>query len=230
MIRKRKMNTIVNITGLTLRCLEAGDGNVIKKQKQAIKAEYMRKWREKNKIKHREYKKKWRLKNLEKVKLQDKIKRKKYKTKIAEKSKDYYYKNKKRILKYAKLYRDKNREKINIQKRKYTKLYEQRLEVKIVKRLRGRIRHALQNARKSNTTLNLTGVNIIELKKYLESTFKKGMSWEKFKKGKIHIDHIRPCSSFDLSKPEEQAKCFHYTNLQALWAHENLSKSDKFVA
>ena len=65
------------------------------------------------------------------------------------------------------------------------------------------------------------------LKKHLESTFKKGMNWEKFKKGVIHIDHIRPCVSFDLSKPEEQAKCFHYTNLQALWAHENLSKGAK---
>lgn len=39
-----------------------------------------------------------------------------------------------------------------------------------------------------------------------------------------HIDHIKPCSSFDLSKPEEQECCFHYSNLQILSAKENLIK------
>ena len=45
--------------------------------------------------------------------------------------------------------------------------------------------------------------------------------------GKWHIDHIRPCSSFDLSKPEEQSICFHYSNLMPLWAEENLKKGSK---
>jgi hypothetical protein len=45
-----------------------------------------------------------------------------------------------------------------------------------------------------------------------------------------HIDHIIPCVSFDLSKPKEQAKCFHYSNLQALWKHENLSKGAKILS
>lgn len=217
------MNTIVNITGLTLKCLKPSDENV-------IKATYMQKWREKNRIKWRKYKKEWRLKNLKKAKLQEKRKREKYKIKITERMKIYYDKNKEYLKKYAKLYRKKNKEKINEKKKKYNKLYEQRLEVKIRTRLRKRIREALKNQKKSNTTLNLTGINLPGLKKHLESTFKKGMNWEKFKKGVIHIDHIRPCVSFDLSKPEEQAKCFHYTNLQALWAHENLSKGSKFVA
>jgi hypothetical protein len=47
--------------------------------------------------------------------------------------------------------------------------------------------------------------------------------------GKWHIDHIRPCASFDLSKASEQKECFHYTNLQPLWAEDNLSKGIKVL-
>ena len=94
--------------------------------------------------------------------------------------------------------------------------------------LRRRVLLALQGKNKSEKTMILLGIPNVEfLKKHIESTFKPGMSWEK--RHLIHIDHIIPCSLFDLSKPEEQAKCFHYTNLQALWAHENLSKSDKYT-
>jgi hypothetical protein len=53
------------------------------------------------------------------------------------------------------------------------------------------------------------------------------MTWDNY--GLWHIDHIRPCNSFDLSKAEEQAKCFNYINLQPLWAIENLEKSDKIL-
>ena len=55
------------------------------------------------------------------------------------------------------------------------------------------------------------------------------MTWENFMKGEIHIDHIRPCSSFNLSDTEEQRKCFNYKNLQPLWAVDNLRKADKIA-
>ena len=51
------------------------------------------------------------------------------------------------------------------------------------------------------------------------------MTWENH--GKWHVDHIKPCCTFDFSKEEEQKKCFHYTNLQPLWAEENLVKAGK---
>jgi hypothetical protein len=55
------------------------------------------------------------------------------------------------------------------------------------------------------------------------------MNWQNHKRFGWHIDHIKPCSSFDLSKEEEQLACFHYTNLQPLWWHENLKKSNKII-
>jgi len=62
--------------------------------------------------------------------------------------------------------------------------------------------------------------------KHLESQFKEGMTWDNYGRGTNNwsIDHIIPCSNFDLTKIEEQQKCFHYTNLQPLWTTENSSK------
>jgi hypothetical protein len=45
--------------------------------------------------------------------------------------------------------------------------------------------------------------------------------------GKWHVDHIRPCASFDLTNPKQQQICFHYTNLQPLWAIDNIKKGVK---
>jgi len=54
------------------------------------------------------------------------------------------------------------------------------------------------------------------------------MTWSNYGKG-WHIDHIKPCASFDLSNPEQQKICFHYTNLQPLWAIDNIKKGAKFT-
>ena len=73
--------------------------------------------------------------------------------------------------------------------------------------------------------MKLLGCSVEDFKNYFENKFKEGMIWENY--GKWHIDHIRPCVSFDLTKVEEQKKCFYYTNLQPLWAKENHIKSGK---
>jgi hypothetical protein len=54
-----------------------------------------------------------------------------------------------------------------------------------------------------------------------------GMTWNNNTGNGWHIDHIIPCAAFDLTKSEEQKKCFHYTNLRPMWASENISKSSK---
>jgi len=68
------------------------------------------------------------------------------------------------------------------------------------------------------------------LVKWIEKQFQLGMSWENYGQYGWHIDHKRPCASFDLTNPEHQKLCFHYTNLQPLWWRDNLSKHAKWEA
>ena len=104
------------------------------------------------------------------------------------------------------------------------------MEYRLMDSLRGRLNSALRkrNVVKLETTMKLVGCSMPELIKHLENQFKSGMSWEN--REKWHIDHILPCVSFDLSKLEEQRKCFHYTNLQPLWAYESHSKGAKIIS
>jgi len=93
-----------------------------------------------------------------------------------------------------------------------------------------RIAHALRRnhgIRKSQKTLDLLGCSLVELRSHLEAKFQPGMSWDNY--GAWHVDHIRPCASFDLSDPAQQRVCFHYTNLQPLWASDNFHKSAKLT-
>lgn len=96
---------------------------------------------------------------------------------------------------------------------------------KITKLLRGRVRATVTKGCKSAHTLDLLGCTIEELRQHLESQFEPGMSWENL--GSWHIDHIVPCSYFDLSDPEQQKICFNFRNLQPLWAKDNIIKSNK---
>jgi len=78
--------------------------------------------------------------------------------------------------------------------------------------------------------LNLLGCDINFLRAYLESKFTEKMTWENHGLKGWHIDHIIPCAYFDMGNLIQRGKCFHYTNLQPLWAKDNLSKGAKFAA
>jgi hypothetical protein len=98
----------------------------------------------------------------------------------------------------------------------------------ISKLLRSRIYRVLKGQLKSAPTLKLLGCSLDEFRCHIQSQFKRGMRWNNH--GKVwHLDHKEPCASFDLSKPEEQRRCFHYTNLQPLFAKENHKKHAKVV-
>lgn len=70
------------------------------------------------------------------------------------------------------------------------------------------------------------GCSISYYKTYLESKFQEGMTWENYGVCGWHIDHIIPCTAFDLTDPEQIKKCFHYTNTQPLWAKDNAKKKN----
>ena len=94
--------------------------------------------------------------------------------------------------------------------------------------LRNRVRGALKGLHKSDATMKLIGCTIEELWKHLESKFESWMIRENY--GLWHVDHIIPCASFDLTDSEQQKKCFHYTNLQPLWATDNIKKYNKILS
>jgi hypothetical protein len=151
---------------------------------------------------------------------------KKNKEVIDEKHKKYYNKNRNKILEYLKTYRINNKEKRSNYQRIYVnKRLKNDFNFKLERTIRHRVKMAIKNNKKSESVLNLLGCDIQTARKHLESLFKTGMTWENHGLYGWHIDHIIPCSYYDLSDYEEQKKCFHYTNLQPLWAKENLKKS-----
>jgi len=93
--------------------------------------------------------------------------------------------------------------------------------------LRSRIGMAikLQYGSKAYKTIELLGCTADFAARYLESLFQLDMTWYNYGKGGWHIDHIIPCTAFDLTNPEEQRACFNYRNLQPMWESENIIKS-----
>jgi len=106
--------------------------------------------------------------------------------------------------------------------------YENDSQFRLLDNLRTRLWCALkaQGVKKTTSTMKLCGCSLEKLKQHLESQFTDGMSWDN--KGEWHIDHVKPCAAFDLTDVEEQKKCFHYTNLQPLWAVDNMRKGAKY--
>ena len=92
--------------------------------------------------------------------------------------------------------------------------------------LYGRVRDALKHNYKSAHTMELIGCTIPELWIHLESKFKPLMTRENH--GLWHLDHIKPCFKFDLTDPAQQRECFNWSNLQPLWAVDNLRKGYKY--
>lgn len=88
--------------------------------------------------------------------------------------------------------------------------------------LRNRVNHALNGRAKTARTVQLIGCSVEELMEHIERQFTPGMSWANL--GEWEVDHRAPCASFDLLDPEQQKRCFHWSNLQPLWKVHNRAK------
>jgi len=189
------------------------------KQKDISEFNYKKQYRQEHKEEIKEYKQQWYLKHRKELSRRKKEYHQKHKKEILLKVKKYYQEHKEERNLYAKQYRQKHRKEIlNYKNNKFNTDINYRLIVC----LRGRLYQALKKNFKSGHTIELLGCSIEFLKGYLQKQFTAGMNWNNY--GKWHIDHIKPCCSFDLSQKSEQYNCFNYKNLQPLWAIENIRK------
>lgn len=170
---------------------------------------------------------KYNIEHKENVKLRDKEYRIKNKEKLGSLTKKYYEINRDIILLKVSNKRrtDEERKKRNEYKRN------RRLKdpiYKLTDNVRARLTDYLKTTgiTKSKRTFDIVGCSPPELKEHISNQFIDGMSWDNYGYYGWHIDHITPLSS---AKTEEEIyKLAHYTNLQPLWAEDNLSKGDRY--
>jgi hypothetical protein len=153
----------------------------------------------------------------------------------------YYLSHKEHELKRQKEYRRENADKIKAHNKsparkqcqrkyqhKYQKHYIKRrrqtdVNFYLKDRLRSRLYYALKRNQKTGSAVKDLGCTIPELKKHMESKFQPGMTWDN--RGKEwHIDHIIPLATFNLQDRRQFLVACHYTNLQPLWARDNMVK------
>ena len=166
------------------------------------------------------------------------------KERIKQRDKEYHFKNKERLNLISKEYAKKNIEKLRVARKLYKKKNIETLRVKstlwqrnkrksdvkfrILDSLRSRLYISLKGRCKSDTTKKLIGCDLNELLIHLKNKFDDKMNIGNY--GKYwEIDHIIPCSFFDLSIVKHQQICFHYKNLQPLTVFDNRSKNDKIL-
>jgi len=201
--------------------------------------EYGRQYRKNNKDKIRELNRAYVIKNPAKVQEWAKKSQEKNKEQNLASGRRSYQKNKDKILAKHKEYREAHKE----EGKEYQKAYYQKNKPRIYARenkrlkedpqarlsraLRARLREAIKvlGGKKFTSALDLVSCTIEELREHMEIHFQEGMSWDNY--GEWHIDHIKPCCSFDLTEETQQRECFHYTNLQPLWAKDNLEKGSR---
>jgi hypothetical protein len=106
--------------------------------------------------------------------------------------------------------------------------YRNDLNYRIQCHLERRMHKALRGLIKVGRTKELLGCEIDSFKLYICTKFEEGMTWHNY--GLWHIDHVVPCALFDLTKPDHQRACFHFSNLQPLWAIDNIRKGKSIAS
>ena len=191
-------------------------------------------YREKNPAKIREQKHKSYLKNKDTILVKQKEYNNENNDEVSERQHNWYIANKERLLEKAKKRYEENPKEIIQSNIKYAK---ERRKIDPIFKIIGNLRHRtnmfFHGQDKSETTSKLIGCSANELRIYFENKFYPNpktneiMTWNNYGFYGWHIDHIIPLSSFDLKDNNQLKKACHYTNLQPLWAKENLSKGAK---
>lgn len=183
----------------------------------------------KNREKNRAYAKEYHLKNRERG-LEER--REWYKRQDREKQlqqrRDWYRQNKERHSIARDKYAIENKDRLSAARRKWEN---ERLDTDIDYRLRktlaSRIRAVVKGIyKKDKSVVDLIGCSVEEFKIYIENQFQEGMTWENWCFTGWHIDHKIPLSWFNLENENCRSLAFHYTNMQPLWAAENLDKKN----
>lgn len=151
------------------------------------------------------------------------------KEKNAAYSRAYRAANKEKVSAYNKAYNLNNRATIQPRSsRNYQRLLDTNPAFKMAHAFRCRTRKVIRGELKSGNSLKLLGCTADQLKSWLEFNFIDGMTFENH--GTFwHIDHVIPCSRFNLADPEHQRQCFHWANLKPMLARANLSKNGNVI-
>lgn len=190
---------------------------------------------EKKRAYDREWKRKDRIKNPEKVRAKARLKdqRMRQDSERLKKHQEYMRTYQKKWRENSPNHRENHRNWMREWYRKHAKeIYRRRRQKsheKLAATIRSRMKDILRNGYFTPRTEKLLGCSYKELKEHLEKQFKDGMNWDNYGFYGWHADHIKPLSSFDFTKKEEMEKAFHYTNLQPLWAKENLTKGARVL-
>jgi hypothetical protein len=159
---------------------------------------------------------------------------------IKEYRQEYYRINSEHIKEKSRLYRKGNIDECREKDKRYQQANRERINsnirekiktdsnFRITRNLRTRFHSILRGKIKAGHSIDILGCSITDFKLYIESKFKHGMLWGNYGRGGWELDHIRPCSSFNLEYIEQQKQCFHYSNMQPLWLKENRSKGSKW--
>ena len=185
-------------------------------------------WRENNPERQKELTDAWYERNKEAVSKHRKTRRINEREEVLDRDAKYRENNRETILKYQREWRAANAKHSREYARNYSRRRLQEDPIfKLIKNLRSRVSMAIKasSSKKAYKTKELIGCTVEELWIHLESQFTEGMTRDNY--GKWHVDHIKACAKFNLEDPEEQRKCFHWTNLQPLWAIDNIRKGCK---
>ena len=116
-------------------------------------------------------------------------------------------------------YSQNNKEKLQIKWKKHGLNPNRRIRDSLNKRIKSCL------FTKNNKTFEYIGCDKNFLKQWFEYNFEENMTFDNY--GEWHIDHVKPCSSFDLTNEQEIYECFNWKNIRPCWKKDNLEKSDK---